>query len=215
MTPVATWALVPAKSFARAKSRLAERLGQAQRADFARAMLEHVLATLRACEAIGGVLVVTDGDDVAEVASARGAAVVRDATQALRGAAGPPLGSIVDAALLDLRARGADAALVIMSDLPKLVPAEVAEFAAKMATADVVVAPDLRGEGTNALGLRPPVRFPTAFGTRDSFARHLRLAQAAGLSLDIHRSRGLGFDVDELADLDELNAEPLRQAASR
>jgi 2-phospho-L-lactate guanylyltransferase len=208
MTPAATWALVPAKSFARAKSRLAQRLGQAQRADLARAMLEHVLATLGACKAIAGVLVVTDGDDVAAVASAHGAAVVRDAAH-------PPLGSIVDAALLDLRARGADASLVIMSDLPKLVASDVAELASKMATADVVVAPDLRGEGTNALGLRPPDRFPTAFGTRDSFARHLGLAEAAGLRLDVHRSPGLGFDVDELADLDELGGEPVRRAASR
>jgi 2-phospho-L-lactate guanylyltransferase len=202
------WALVPAKSFARAKSRLAERLGAAERADLARGMLEHVLGTLGGCKAIGGVLVVTDGDDVAELASARGAAVVRDAS-------GPPLGSIVDAALLDLRARGADAALVIMSDLPKLLAGDVVELASKMASADVVVAPDLRDDGTNALGLRLPDRFSTAFGTRDSFARHLHLAQTAGLRLDVHRSRGLGFDIDELADLDELSPEPLRRAASR
>jgi 2-phospho-L-lactate guanylyltransferase len=204
---MATWALVPAKSFARAKSRLAERLDDAERAGLARAMFEHVLVTLRGCGTIGGVLVVTDGDDVAEVAEARGAAVVRDV-------GGPPLGAIVDAALLDLRGRGAEAALVIMSDLPELAATEVDDLVQKMHDADLVLAPDLRDEGTNALGIHPPDRVPTAFGTHDSFVRHRRLAEEAGLRVHVHRSPGLGFDVDEPADLARLGA-PLRPAASR
>jgi 2-phospho-L-lactate guanylyltransferase (CobY/MobA/RfbA family) len=41
----------------------------------------------------------------------------------------------------------------------------------------------------------------TSFGTRDSFARHLRAAEASGLRVGVHRSEGLGFDVDEPGDL--------------
>jgi 2-phospho-L-lactate guanylyltransferase len=191
------WALVPAKSFARAKSRLADALGDAQRADLARSMLEHVLSVLASCKEIAGVLVVTDGDDVAELARARGAVAVRDAER-------PPLGAIVDAALAELRARGADAALVLMSDLPDLAGGDVRAIVEQMAELDVIVAPDLRDEGTNALGLRPPDRLRTSFGNRDSFARHVRAAEAAGLRVGLHRSEGLGFDVFEPADLERL-----------
>jgi 2-phospho-L-lactate guanylyltransferase len=201
--PAAVWALVPAKSFTRAKSRLAGSLGAAERADLARSMLEHVLAVLASCAEIAGVMVVTDGDDVADLARARGAVAVRDAAH-------PPLGAIVDAALAELRARNAGAALVLMSDLPELAAADVRRLVTRMAEVDVVAAPDLQGEGTNALGLTPPDRLATSFGVGDSFARHLRAAEAAGLRVGVERSAGLGFDVDEPADLERLT---LRRAA--
>jgi 2-phospho-L-lactate guanylyltransferase len=188
------WALVPAKSFARAKSRLAGALGEAERAALARAMLEHVLDALAGCSAVGGVTVVTDGDDVAELSRRRGALAVRDR-------ASPPLGAIVDRALADL---SAPRALVLMSDLPLLTVADVHLLVDRMAEAEVVAAPDLREEGTNALGLTPPDRLRTSFGVRDSFDRHVRAAQAAGLRLGVQRSEGLSFDVDEPADLESL-----------
>jgi 2-phospho-L-lactate guanylyltransferase len=194
---VVAWALVPAKSFARAKSRLASALGEDGRAALARRMLVHVLSTLAASPAIAGILVVTDGDDVAELAREREVVVVRDA-------AGPPLGAIVDAALGELAARGAPAVLVVMSDLPRLTTLEVGDLVAAMTDADVVAAPDRRDLGTNALGVRPPDLLRTSFGTRDSFARHLRAAERLGLRVAVRRSAGLAFDVDEPADLAEL-----------
>jgi 2-phospho-L-lactate guanylyltransferase len=199
------WALVPAKSFARAKSRLAGLLGAQERESLARAMLEHVLAVLSSSAGIAGVMVVTDGDDVAELARARGAVAVRDAVATWGSPANAPLGVIVDAALAELSARGAGAALVLMSDLPELTPADVQQLVERMAELDVVAAPDLRGEGTNALGLSPPDRLRTSFGTRDSFARHLRAAEGAGLRVGVHRSEGLAFDVDEPEDLARLS----------
>ena len=191
------WALVPAKSFTRAKSRLAGILGPDERAALARSMLEHVLSVLAASSEIDGVLVVTDGDDTAELARARGAVVVRDA-------ANPPLGAIVDAALAELRARSVGTALVLMSDLPRLTVTDVGGLLARMGGLDVVAAPDLRGEGTNALALAPPDRLLTSFGVRDSFDRHVQRAQGAGLRVGGLRSDGLAFDVDEPADLERL-----------
>ncbi len=152
---------------------------------------------LAASAAVGGVMVVTDGDDVAALAEALGAVAVRDA-------AIPPLGAIVDAALAELRARRAAGALVLMADLPLLTADDVRALARKMADHDVVAAPDLHGEGTNALGLTPPDRLRTSFGTRDSLRRHLRDAERAGLRVDVHRSDGLAFDVDEPADIARL-----------
>lgn len=190
------WAVVPVKPFARAKSRLSGVLDPARKAEFARSMFEHVMGVLAACEQLGGVLVVTSGDDAAALARARGAATMHDAEGSL--------GAIVDAALAELAARGAGGALVLMSDLPRLEGREIADLVRSMRDADVVIAPDFRGEGTNALGLSPPDRLHTSFGTRGSFERHLTRAKAAGLRVSVYRSEGVGFDVDAPEELARL-----------
>ena len=71
------WGVVPAKSPSRGKSRLSGALSDLDRAAFARELLTHVLDVLVAAE-LDGVLVATDSDEVADLAAARGAAVLRD-----------------------------------------------------------------------------------------------------------------------------------------
>ena len=90
------------------------------------------------------VVVVTDGDDVAAVARARGLRCVRDGGE-------PPLRVAVDLGLS--HARADDAALVLMSDLPWLTVADVDALLAGADRTAVVVGPDAHGLGTNALAL--------------------------------------------------------------
>ena len=71
------WAVVPVKCFADAKSRLLSALG-ADRATLAESFLMHVLDALTGCDRIAGVLVATDGEDVARACAARGVEVLRD-----------------------------------------------------------------------------------------------------------------------------------------
>src|SRR5437016_5067893 len=118
------WALVPVKCFARGKSRLSGVLGQAEREELAQSFCEHVLESLAGCEELAGVLVVTDSATVEAAARARGAEVARDGASGASGAAGS-LGAIVDDALAILARRGATAAIVLMSDLPRLEPCDV------------------------------------------------------------------------------------------
>ncbi|MSP60234.1 MAG: 2-phospho-L-lactate guanylyltransferase [Myxococcales bacterium] len=183
------WALVPAKSFDRGKSRLAPVLGGQERAAFARGLFDHVLAVLIGSEALDGVLVATDSPSVAEAARRHGAAVRMDDAPA-------GLSVIVDAALADLAARGARAALVVMADLPRLAAEDVRALLAALDESDVVVVPDLRGRHTNALALAPPTALPTRFGSPDSFAAHCAGAREAGLRLRVIENDRIAFDVD-------------------
>src|SRR5580658_5759310 len=112
-----TWAIVPAKSLLRGKSRLRPVLGDDERARFACLLLEHLLDTLHACE-LDGVLVATDGDDVAAVAVSRGAHVLRDREEGT-------LSGVVDRALAHVTSRGAELAVVLMADLPRIEPGDV------------------------------------------------------------------------------------------
>jgi 2-phospho-L-lactate guanylyltransferase len=199
------WAVVPAKSFARAKSRLAEVLGPTARAALAQRMLEHVLDVLADHEAIAGVTVVTDGDDVAAVAAARGVMCVRDRGE-------PPLRLAVDLGLASIPQASSRAAIVVMGDLPRVSPDDVAALVAGLRGADVVVAPDARGDGTNALALAAHATIPTAFGTGDSFRAHVEVATSRGLQVLVERRFGLALDVDTPEDLE--NARGIARGAA-
>mgnify|MGYP001183629231 FL=1 len=66
------WAVVPVKAFASAKQRLSGVLTGSQRAELARAMLQDVIATLRATTRISRILVVTNDIEVFECADEAG-----------------------------------------------------------------------------------------------------------------------------------------------
>jgi 2-phospho-L-lactate guanylyltransferase len=189
------WAVVPVKCFADAKSRLMAALGD-ERAALAERFLKHVLDALDACDQVTGVLVATDGEDVAQVCAARGVEVLRD-----RGEDGERLGAIVDRALTTLEERGVASAIVLMSDLPRLQTADVAQMLDALEGTAMAIAPDARHAGTNALALRLSARFPTAFGHVDSYPRHLIAARERGIEPAIVTSPSLAFDVDTAADL--------------
>jgi 2-phospho-L-lactate guanylyltransferase len=74
----------------------------------------------------------------------------------------------------------------------------------------VVLAPDRREQGTNAMLQSPPAVLPIAIGA-GSLVRHRALARARGADLAMFRSPGTSFDVDLPGDLEEMR----RRALSR
>lgn len=188
--------LVPMKTFGAAKTRLRAQLESAAREAFARASFEAVLAAATSCELITRVYVLTNGDDVAAVATSAGAEVLRDPLP-LSGSLGP----LLDWGLDTLAARGATRALILMADLPQLTGADVHALALALQTHDCVAAPDRHGHSTNALGLRVLPPAATAFGHPESYAQHLALARARGWSTHEFRGLRVAHDVDTPEDL--------------
>src|SRR5215211_5188750 len=169
-----TAAVLPVKSFGRAKQRLGAAVQQPARAGLAAAMVGDVLAALGRVEALGDVIVVT-AEPRAAAARAAGAHVVHD----------PGETGQSDAAALGVAAavaRGAARALLVPGDCPSLDSGEVA--ALLTGDGSVVIVPDRHGTGTNALLLTPPEVMAPAFGP-GSFARHTARAAAAGASVRI------------------------------
>jgi 2-phospho-L-lactate guanylyltransferase len=179
-----TWAIVPAKSLLRGKSRLRPVLGDDERARFACLLLEHLLDTLRACP-LDGVIVATDGDDVASLAVSRGAHVLRDRGER-------PLSGVVDRALAHATSRGAELAVVLMADLPRIEPGDVSALIEALDGHDIALVRDHVGRHTNALELAPPTAIATCFGREDSFAAHLAAARAAGLCAALVENERIG-----------------------
>lgn len=190
--PRPVWAVVPAKTFARGKSRLSPVLADDERARFAGGLLEHTLTVLGTA-GLDGVLVATDGDDVDALAKTHGAAVLRDSGKTT-------LAAVVDAALTAVAQRGAAAAVIFMADLPNLAERDVREIVRSLEDHEVVVVRDHKGPHTNALALSPPTALRTCFGRTDSFDAHCAAARAAGLSLLVVDNARIAFDVDAPAD---------------
>lgn len=181
------WAIIPAKAFDRAKTRLAPLLSPKQREELAEEMFRHALSVCQQSPSIEGVLVVTTCPKITQLAHAALALTSRDVDGLL--------GDSIDAALPSLPP-GARGAVVVMADLPHLCVDDIEALAQGLDEAPLVVAPDRVDEGTNALGMRLPARISTAFGRQGSYSEHLRRAAEAGQSVLIHRSPSLALDVD-------------------
>jgi 2-phospho-L-lactate/phosphoenolpyruvate guanylyltransferase len=187
-----TVAVLPVKSFGRAKQRL--RQAGVDRAELAAAMVGDVLEALGAVRGLDGVVVVSAEDLAGRTA---GIEWVHDPVEAGQSAA----------ALRGVRAavaRGAGRVLLVPGDCPALDPAEVDGLLASAAPG-VVIVPDRHGSGTNALLLDPPTVLMPAFGP-GSFARHAALAHAAGATVRVGRLPSLELDVDTPGDLAALRA---------
>jgi len=194
---VRTTAVLPVKSFARAKQRLSDVVGDGDREQLAAAMVTDVLAVLTSVAEIDDVVVVTAEPLAAQAAERAGAAVVNDPEEIGQSAA---VTRGIDAAL----ERGAQRALLVPGDCPAVDPKEVAKLLSRThGDPSVVIVPDRHGSGTNALLIAPPDALAPSFGT-GSFARHAALARAAGATVKVCDLPSLGLDVDTPDDLGAL-----------
>ncbi len=186
-----TWAVVPLKRFADAKRRLAGVLDPESRRQLSTAMLRDVLAALTATPGLDRIVLATSEPGVAGF----GCPVIDDG--------GGDLNVAIARAAAALKAAGAERMLVLPADVPLVTTPEIARVLAAGEAAPVVIVPDQRGLGTNALLLSPPAAMNPCFGP-DSRARHAAAASNLGLASTELRLPGLGFDVDEPEDLARL-----------
>jgi 2-phospho-L-lactate guanylyltransferase len=182
--------IVPVQALDAAKSRLAEVLAPAARADLVRAMLGDVLAAVRAAHA-GALLLVTPDARYADLAAEAGAVVLGDA--------GTGYNAAVRLALASPEASAAGAAAILPADQARAQPAELGAALAALADHEVVLVPSL-DRGTGLLALRPPDAIEPAYGP-GSAASHERAARQAGRALALLRLPSLQRDVDTVADL--------------
>src|SRR5438270_8200528 len=159
--------LVPVKSLARAKSRLAPYLSQHQRETLVLDMLSHVLQALQSCDQIEQIAVVSADQRVLEQTCIWGARPMREEQ--------PGHNPALRAAALRQLSEGASALLTISADLPLLTTDDAHAMLEQSTRLDVVLAPSRDGTGTNALLARPPLVIPYLFGV-NSLQRHLRAA---------------------------------------
>jgi 2-phospho-L-lactate guanylyltransferase len=177
--------LVPVKSLAEAKGRLAPEVGPLQRRLLAIAMFEDVVAALQAVPGLGDPVVVSPDREVWRRAAAMGCRVVEEppGTGGLNAALAAAAGSVGNGSAL----------LVVAADLPLASAAGLERVLA--ARAPVAVVPSHDGVGTNVLAWRDQASFTPSFGPA-SASRHLAVPGAVRVD-----EPGLALDVDTAGDL--------------
>jgi len=188
------WAIVPVKPLRRGKSRLAGLLTPIERVELNRLLLEHTLKTLTDLKEVEQVLVVSRDSSALAMAREMGARTVQeDGT--------PALNTALKRATVVAQVYASRGVLVIPADLPFLAASDVLALLERAINPPVVViAPDRRGKGTNALLLSPANLIEYDFGG-DSFERHCNRARKAGARLEIVDLPSLGLDLDLPEDL--------------
>jgi 2-phospho-L-lactate/phosphoenolpyruvate guanylyltransferase len=187
------WLIVPVKSLADGKSRLARALGPEERRELNERLLAHTLDVACVFPGVQRTLVVSRCADALLCAKGRGFPTLREA---------PPHG--LNSALRQARTaaaeRGATTLLVAASDLPLLRADDLRELAATGSNGGVVIATDRKGRGTNALYLPQYHDFAFRFG-EGSRLDHEGEAQRLGLPVSILQRERLAFDLDDPEDL--------------
>jgi 2-phospho-L-lactate guanylyltransferase len=191
--------IVPMKPITEGKSRLAPMLNSDQRALLSLAMLIRVLGVVAATPGIKDV-VVYGGDDAVRLACERaGAGWLPDPGLGLNGCLAAGFSDAVDAAYTHGMFLPADLPLVTAEALSMLIEAGQGK--------QVVIAPDLANDGTNALLVDLTTTFPTLLGEA-SFDRHIQQARQLGIDYVDHRPESfrleLGLDIDTAPDMERL-----------
>jgi len=183
--------VVPLRSFARGKVRLADALDDDARRAFTRTMAERVVAAAGSRP----IVIVSSAPEVISWSSALGLASVSDpGSLDLAAAAGRQW----------VRDRGLGRVIVMHADLPL---ATALDGIADDGDAPVaVVVPDHRDDGNPVLAIPSAAQFAFAYGP-GSCARHVAEARRCGLDVRVVRDRALGFDVDDASDLEALARE--------
>lgn len=188
------WAIVPVKPMRLGKSRLAPVLSEEERIALNQQLLVHTVQTLKSMPELERVLVVSRDPGALALARHYGARTVQedDSSQ---------LNTALARATFVARSFHTHGVLVLPADLPFL---DVDDIRRMLAAAHdppvVVVAPDRKREGTNALIISPPGTITYRFG-KGSFTRHCELARQAGARLEILDLPSLAVDLDSPEDL--------------
>ncbi|HTC71189.1 MAG TPA: 2-phospho-L-lactate guanylyltransferase [Acidothermaceae bacterium] len=184
--------VIPAKTLATAKSRLADVAGT-RRPELALAMLVDTVTAAAGTPGVRSVLVVTDDERIAAAVAAVGAVVTPDEPRA-------GLNAAFEHGITQALSTNPGCGVALLTgDLPALRAAELGGVLhrAWTSSAGVIAVADRDGDGTTLLAARTPTQLHPAYGP-GSFARHLTLG---AMVADLDGLTGLRCDVDDAAGL--------------
>ena len=194
------WAIVPVKPLRHGKSRLAEVLTEDERANLNRNLLAHTLDTLMVIPEIENVLVISQDQAALALARSHGARTVQEN-------GGSQLNIALTRATVIASKYNTRGVLILPADLPLITPEDVQAMLKRAQDPPVVVlAPDRRRQGTNALVVCPAGLIEYDFGP-GSFQRHCERARRAGARLEICELPSLALDMDLPEDLELIGDE--------
>jgi len=187
-----TAAIVPVKTFLKAKTRLGISLEQKEK--ICEIMLEEILHTLSIPPQIDKIIIVTREKKALEISKKFEAVQITDNKESgVNNAV-----ALADKYLLENRF---DASIVFPQDIPYIKTQDI-DFMLKFKTASdfAIVVPSRRFDGTNAL-VRMPVNLMKTHFDEDSYKIHMSTAKEITRDVSLVFVKRIMWDVDNLEDL--------------
>jgi 2-phospho-L-lactate guanylyltransferase len=192
------WAIVPVKPLRRGKSRLSGVLSEDERTALNQSMLVNTIKTLKAVPEIDTILVVSRDPSALSLAREYDARTVLEDGS-------PELNTALRRASLVAQTYQAHEILVLPADLPLIKPQDVRDFIAHSGNPpEVIIAPDRRKDGTNALYINPANLIDFRYG-EGSFKIHVEQAKKANARIEIMELAAFALDLDLPEDLEYLH----------
>jgi 2-phospho-L-lactate guanylyltransferase len=189
-----TAVLLPVKPIHLAKSRLASVMTDEARERWVRDELMHTLDVLVQVSAFDHILVISADAEVWRIARAHQVDVLEEPDV-------PGLNPSLLRGIEWCKAHVVDTVMILPIDLPLLKPYCLRSSLAKLIDSPgVVIVPDRHKRGTNLLVFSPNDLITPLYG-EDSYQRHIRAAEEAGVEPVIYRCQDLSIDVDSPDDL--------------
>jgi 2-phospho-L-lactate/phosphoenolpyruvate guanylyltransferase len=191
------WAIIPVKPLKRGKSRLSSILSESERTTLNQSMLVNTLKTLKSISEIETVLVVSRDPSALAIAREWDARTVLEDGN-------PELNTALRRAALVAQAYHANELLVLPADLPLMKAEHVKEFLGLAKNIpEIIIAPDRRNDGTNALYINPANLIDFYYGP-GSYEKHKKAAERAGAAITVVEKEEFGLDLDLPEDLERL-----------
>ncbi|NMB87110.1 MAG: 2-phospho-L-lactate guanylyltransferase [Chloroflexi bacterium] len=191
------WAVIPVKPFQQGKSRLTAVLREEQRSQLNQILLENTLTIVGQAAHINNIVVISRDSKVLDTARAYTQWTIYEQTS-------QGLNAALSTAAQFVVKQGGDQICVLPTDLPLLTSGDVDAFVSLAnEEPEIVIAPDRKRDGTNALLMNPVGVIPFSFG-RKSFTRHLEHARLQHARSAVYEKPSMGFDLDLPEDLEWL-----------
>jgi 2-phospho-L-lactate guanylyltransferase len=186
------WLLLPIKSFQKGKQRLASVLSDRERVQLNEYFFSHMLGIAKTYPGLERTAIVSDADDVIQMANSYGTHIIRCAR--------PGLNEALAEGRLSLVNSGATSMIILPVDLPFACVQDLIEISSLGDRYPVVIAPDKAGTGTNALFLDSKVSLKFQFGS-NSFRLHQLESIRCGRQPYLFINERISLDIDEPGDL--------------
>lgn len=188
--------LIPFKSLATAKQRLAEALDHRQRSQLAEAMLRDVMTAAAGVADCIDVALVTGDARAQQMAEEFGFAVIEDTHNESETMA-------IELATAWCEQRGYNTTIVVPADIPLITSEELRRVLDASPEEGAVFVPAYDRRGSNCILRRPAAIIPLRFGN-DSFVPHCEAMKRTGKELIILELPGIGLDIDNPHELELL-----------
>jgi 2-phospho-L-lactate guanylyltransferase len=191
------WAIVPIKPLRRGKSRLASVLSEKDREQLNQTLLIKTIRCLKEIKEIDQILIVSYDPSALTISRDYGVRTVQESPNT-------NINKALRKGTMAAMAFNVSSILIVPADLPFIEPEVIRGLLAKsQKQPEIIITPDRRMNGTNALFINPAGILEYDFGNW-SFSKHVEQAERKKIRIEIYNNDKLSFDLDIPEDLEYL-----------